>query len=113
MIWHEKSSFALGHGIVQPSLNPDADSKPVAPDQAIPYHIMKTRRTPRKDAPLIQPLNSACQGPHHGEEAYLVDDEYLVTAFVPSDTACLASSPGRMSRTLQKNKRLVREGLWT
>lgn len=30
---------------------------------------------------------------------YLVDEEYLVTALVPSDTACLASSPGRMSRT--------------
>ena len=34
------------------------------------------------------------------KRAYLVDDEYLVTAFVPSETACLASSPGRMSRTL-------------
>lgn len=30
-----------------------------------------------------------------------MDEEYLVTAFVPSDTACFASSPGRMSRTLQ------------
>ena len=27
-------------------------------------------------------------------------DEYLVTALVPSETACLASSPGRISRTL-------------
>ena len=35
-----------------------------------------------------------------------MDDEYLVTAFVPSDTACLASSPGRISLTLQKSKRL-------
>lgn len=26
-------------------------------------------------------------------------EEYLVTALVPSDTACLASSPGRISRT--------------
>ena len=32
---------------------------------------------------------------------YLVDDEYLVTALVPSDTACLASSPGRIRRTLR------------
>lgn len=32
---------------------------------------------------------------------YLVDEEYLVTALVPSDTACLASSPGRIRRTLQ------------
>ena len=31
-----------------------------------------------------------------------MDEEYLVTAFVPSETACLASSPGRMSRTLRK-----------
>ena len=30
---------------------------------------------------------------------YFVLDEYLVTALVPSDTACLASSPGRMRRT--------------
>lgn len=34
-------------------------------------------------------------------EDYLVDEEYLVTALVPSDTACLASSPGRIRRTLQ------------
>lgn len=26
-------------------------------------------------------------------------DEYFVTAFVPSETACLANSPGRMRRT--------------
>ena len=30
---------------------------------------------------------------------YFVADEYLVTAFVPSETACLASSPGRIKRT--------------
>ena len=28
-----------------------------------------------------------------------VEEEYLVTALVPSDTACLASSPGRISLT--------------
>jgi hypothetical protein len=32
---------------------------------------------------------------------YFVLEEYLVTALVPSDTACLASSPGRIRRTLQ------------
>lgn len=31
--------------------------------------------------------------------AYLAEEEYLVTALVPSETACLASSPGRMRRT--------------
>ena len=30
---------------------------------------------------------------------YFVLEEYLVTALVPSETACLASSPGRMRRT--------------
>jgi hypothetical protein len=29
----------------------------------------------------------------------LVEEEYLVTALVPSETACLASSPGRIRRT--------------
>lgn len=38
--------------------------------------------------------------PNQARSAYLVDEEYLVTAFVPSETACLASSPGRISRTL-------------
>ena len=33
------------------------------------------------------------------QAAYFVDEEYLVTALVPSETACLASSPGRMRRT--------------
>jgi translation initiation factor IF-1 len=33
------------------------------------------------------------------DDVYFVLEEYLVTAFVPSDTACLASSPGRMRRT--------------
>lgn len=33
---------------------------------------------------------------------YLAEEEYLVTAFVPSDTACLASSPGKMSLTLKE-----------
>lgn len=33
---------------------------------------------------------------------YFVEEEYLVTALVPSETACLASSPGRMRRTLRR-----------
>ena len=32
-------------------------------------------------------------------DAYFVLEEYLVTALVPSETACLASSPGRINRT--------------
>jgi hypothetical protein len=35
----------------------------------------------------------------------LVEEEYLVTALVPSETACLASSPGRMRRTLDKSQK--------
>jgi hypothetical protein len=38
--------------------------------------------------------------------SYLVEEEYLVTALVPSETACLASSPGRMRRTLEKSQRM-------
>jgi hypothetical protein len=38
------------------------------------------------------------QKPIH-ETTYLLDEEYLVTALVPSETACLASSPGRISLT--------------
>lgn len=44
---------------------------------------------------------------HPKTTAYFVEDEYLVTALVPSDTACLASSPGRMRRTLQRKGMLV------
>lgn len=32
-------------------------------------------------------------------ESDYLDEVYLVTALVPSETACLASSPGRMRRT--------------
>jgi hypothetical protein len=38
--------------------------------------------------------------------AYVVE-EYLVTALVPSDTACLASSPGSSRRTAVCTSRLV------
>ena len=34
------------------------------------------------------------------KEAHFAEDEYLVTALVPSETACFASSPGRINRTL-------------
>jgi len=33
------------------------------------------------------------------QNVYRVEEEYLVTALVPSETACLASSPGRIRRT--------------
>jgi hypothetical protein len=33
------------------------------------------------------------------EVLYLLEEEYLVTALVPSETACFASSPGRISLT--------------
>lgn len=41
-----------------------------------------------------------------GAAAYL-EEVYLVTALVPSDTACLASSPGRSRRTAVWISRLV------
>lgn len=42
-----------------------------------------------------------CGGPEKGlfclKPAIYLEDVYLVTALVPSDTACLASSPGSSS----------------
>ena len=38
--------------------------------------------------------------PEHTVPSYLEEEEvYLVTALVPSETACLANSPGRSRRT--------------
>ena len=43
---------------------------------------------------------------HRSCVVYFVDEEYLVTAFVPSETACFASSPGRIRRTLLQSQQL-------
>ena len=40
-------------------------------------------------------------------EAIYLLEVYLVTALVPSETACLANSPGRMRRTAVWNQMLV------
>ena len=72
----------------------------LAPEAAVPYRIKKTRRTPKAHATCSTPrYHDQQSSTSAGKGVYLVDEEYLVTAFVPSDTACLASSPGRMSRT--------------
>jgi hypothetical protein len=42
------------------------------------------------------------------QHAYLAEEEYFVTALVPSETACFANSPGRMSRTLGKRISVIR-----
>ena len=67
----------------------------------------KPLNTVKSQPPLRVTLTSSFQTPNREPEdstrtrnVYLVDEEYFVTAFVPSDTACLASSPGRISRTL-------------
>ena len=44
-------------------------------------------------------LTQATKCSLHPFVVYFVEEEYLVTALVPSETACLASSPGKMSRT--------------
>ena len=55
-----------------------------------------------------RPLSgSLCHG-SWGPAAHV--DVNLVTALVPSDTACLASSPGKMSRTAVWISRLVTVG---
>jgi hypothetical protein len=54
----------------------------------------------------MSPVRIETQAEKHpvrpAQPIYLVEEEYLVTAFVPSETACLASSPGRIRRTLEK-----------
>ncbi len=57
------------------------------------------------DTTLIKPIKTiatplAQETKGREEKAHFADEEYLVTAFVPSETACLASSPGRINRTL-------------
>lgn len=46
----------------------------------------------------IPSRNSNSYQPLRATSLYL-DEEYLVTALVPSEMACLESSPGRISRT--------------
>jgi hypothetical protein len=68
--------------------------------------LMKTRfntsvplcpRTPVQDLKTrIKPAKTQVRTTRRN---YLLWEEYLVTALVPSDTACLANSPGRMSLT--------------
>lgn len=55
---------------------------------------------PEQITPMPQTENTKAR-PNH---AYFVEEEYLVTALVPSDTACFANSPGRIRRTLQSKK---------
>ena len=48
---------------------------------------------------LITPVGKGGPGGPRGRGRGAYEDVNLVTALVPSDTACLASSPGRMRRT--------------
>lgn len=52
---------------------------------------------------LLHPKNRkrrlCTKNPKRDTNIYLADEENLVTALVPSEMACLESSPGRMSRT--------------
>lgn len=54
-------------------------------------------QSPKKDQEAGKQSNTARN--ENPKTVYLADEEYLVTALVPSDTACLASSPGRIRRT--------------
>lgn len=65
----------------------------------------KHRADPNPFLSHDQSPSSISPNPPDKRVIYLVDEEYLVTALVPSETACLASSPGRISRTLEKKVR--------
>lgn len=97
---HEKTSFALGYGIVQPSLNPCRPSSLWLQRQPSRNALENPKNT-ESTLHLLNPLGIMTNNAQQlmSEGVYLVDEEYLVTALVPSETACLASSPGRMSRT--------------
>jgi hypothetical protein len=87
------SAAAVAHGIseneTRKKFNPSTRDRIIA---------QRPRRTimsiPWRDATKLRKLKTRQE-----RRAYLVEEEYLVTALVPSDTACLASSPGRISRT--------------
>lgn len=93
-----KSSYGLGYGIVQPSLNPNANRAPLGSRQPS-RNALETENTEVHIASL-QPSDIVTIAQLIKVGVYLVEEEYLVTALVPSDTACLASSPGRINRTL-------------
>ena len=75
--------------------------QPLAPSQPSRDALENPKEHRRNTRHLLNPPRYHDQHSTAVEECvYLVDEEYLVTAFVPSETACLASSPGRMRRTL-------------
>src|SRR5437667_6891835 len=78
--------------------NPLRDIAPLA--QANRHASM----TPCRNASLV---SSNAKSQNKAEKTpplpHFVEDEYFVTALVPSDTACLASSPGRINRTLHQS----------
>lgn len=76
--------------------------QPLAPSQPSRDALENPKEHRRNTRHLLNPPRYHDQHSTAVEECvYLVDEEYLVTALVPSETACLASSPGRMRRTLK------------
>ena len=86
----------------QPLLLKPIQSSPLAPSQPSRDALENPKEHRRNTRHLLNPPRYHDQHSTAVEECvYLVDEEYLVTALVPSETACLASSPGRMRRTLK------------
>ena len=84
--------------------------QPLAPSQPSRDALETPKEHRRNTRHLLNPPKYHNQHSTAVEECvYLVDEEYLVTALVPSETACLASSPGRMRRTLNtvRQKQLI------
>ncbi len=83
----------------QPWLDDSMTSKPTHDHiSKWPVNTAPHNRLVEKDKQMTQKRKQAA----NKKALYLVEEEYLVTALVPSETACLASSPGRISRTLWK-----------
>jgi len=92
--------------IVQPR-TPKADREDICPHKKQTIHnALRDPKTPDNSSLIIhlddpEPKQTRHPVKTETKATYFVDEEYFVTALVPSETACLASSPGRMSRTLE------------
>lgn len=88
-------------------VTPKADREDIAPEkQTIHNALMKKPEQIKPTQPLHlaqhnRESQSDMRHPNKTHKTiYFVEEEYFVTALVPSETACLASSPGRISLTL-------------
>ena len=62
-------------------------------------HVRLENKSSEKVSSSTRDLYRKCRDKNDADNHIYLELVYLVTALVPSDTACLASSPGRRRRT--------------